>query len=97
MEVLSEVPHANSFVPLAEHQSMTPASFHSGPPVLYYYSDRCKVLVLEDELQNAPALSNMVRKISTLDNAPEEAAESANGTHLKQKTLEEIDIWVTSE
>lgn len=98
MEVLSEAPHTGSFVPLAEHQSATPASFHSGPPVLHYYSDRCKLIVLADELQNAPALSSFASKASAPAHTNEQqATEQINGSHATQKTLEEIDIWVTSE
>jgi len=98
MEVLNEAPRTGAFVPLSEHQSTTPASFHSGPAVLHYYSDRCKVIVLDEELQNAPALSNLVSKVSvpahSNDNNP---ADDADGTNSMQKTLEEIDVWVTSE
>jgi len=98
MEVLRDAPETGSFVPLAEHQSTTPASFHSGPPVLHYYSDRCQVIVLEEELQNAPALSSFVSK-ATVPAHPNEAqqAEETNGSHAAQKTLEDVDIWVTSE
>lgn len=100
MEVLDNAPSTGSFVPLAEHQSTTPASFHSGPPVLHYYSDRCKVIVLEDELQYAPALANFVAKASqpAHSNEPaENVEEGTNGTHLTQKTIEDVDVWVTSE
>jgi len=98
MEALRVAPNTGSFVPLAEHQSTTPASFHSGPPVLYYYSDRCKVVVLEDELQNAPVLSNFVAKAlaPAHSNEPQQPEET-NGDQGAQKTLEDVDIWVTSE
>lgn len=95
MEVLTEAPRTGSFVPLAEHQSATPASFHNGPPVLHYYSDRCKVIVLENELQNAPALSEVVAKLSQATHSNDQ--EQSNGSHSAKKTLEDIDVWVTSE
>ena len=95
MEVLDQEPQIGSFVPLAEHQSATPASFYSGPPVLHYYSDRCKIIVLADELQHAPALSNLVSKAASTNQAG--ATEDTNGTHAAQKTIEEVDVWVTSE
>jgi nucleotide-sensitive chloride channel 1A len=98
MEVLRQAPQTGSFVPLAEHQSTTPVSFHSGPPVLHYYSDRCKVIVLEDELQNAPALSEFTAKFSqTVNSNEQDHAEETNGNHSTQKVLEEVDVWVTSE
>lgn len=98
MEALREAPATGSIVPLAEHQSTTPASFHSGPPVLHYYSDRCKVIILEEELQNAPALSSFVVKASAPAHSNElQQPEETNGNHAAQKTLEDIDIWVTSE
>lgn len=98
MEVLQEAPQTSSFVSLVEHQSTTPASFHSGPPVLHYYSDRCKVIVLESEVPSAPALSNLVAKASQPQHSNEEpAAQETNGTHIAQKTIEDVDVWVTSE
>lgn len=102
METLTSAPELSSFVPLLEHQSSTPASFASGPPVLHYFSDRCKVIVQEDELQNAPALADLVSKVSGPDhtNSPplkESEETDANGSYAAQKTLEDIDVWVTSE
>ena len=57
------------------------------------------MIVLEDELQNAPAIQGLVSKASTpaYSNEPKEEHEETNGTHQAQKTLEDIDIWVTSE
>lgn len=95
MEVLKEAPQTGSFVPLAEHQSTTPASFHNGPPVLHYYSDRCKVIVLEHELQNAPVLSEVVTKLSQTNHSNDQS--QSNGNDSAKQILEEIDVWVTSE
>src|SRR5690349_1313065 len=99
MEVLNDAPDTGSFIAIAEHQSTTPASFHSGPPVLHYYSDRCKVIVLEHELQSAPALANFVSKATSRahsnDREQQEAEDEANGTDSAQKTIEEVDVWVT--
>lgn len=99
METVTEAPQTSSFVPLAEHQSTTPASFHSGPPVLHYYSDRCKVIVLEEDLEFSPALSNLVSKASqpAHSNEPSEQNGDSNGTSAGQKKLEDVDVWVTSE
>lgn len=98
MEVLTEAPQTGSFVPLAEHQSTTPASFHSGPPVLHYYSDRCKVIVLEHELENAPPLSQFATKATQPAQSNEQGqTQEINGGHATKKTIEDVDVWVTSE
>lgn len=96
MEVLREAPGAGSFVSLAEHQSTTPPSFHAGPPVLHYFSDRCRVIVFKNELSNAPALSSLVSEASAPAESVEGELEAPNGASA-QTTIEDIDVWVTSE
>lgn len=91
MEALTEAPRTSSFVALAEHQSTTPASFHSGPPVLHYHSDKCKVLVLEEELQDAPVLQRLVSQ--TQSTATSQAGNDNEG----QKIITDVNVWVTSE
>lgn len=96
MEVLREAPKVTSFIPLVEHQSATPASFYSGPPVLHYYSDRCEVLILDRDLSSVPAIAAFANghKIQA------ETATNGDGAHESEgvyKTIEEVDIWVTSE
>jgi len=101
MEFLREAPKASAFVPLVEHQSITPASFYTGPPVLHYYSNRCKLLVLEHELSNAPALAALVQQSrATVDSNG--TAMNGEGSHaddegITQKVVEDVDVWVTSE
>ena len=100
MEVLKDAPRTSAFVPVAEHQSTTPVSFHFGPPVLHYYSDRSKVFVLKGELEYAPVLSNFVARSSSQNQADQEQdkSENTNGSsNVAQITLQDIDIWVTSE
>ena len=104
MEVLQEVPKSDTFVPLSEHQSATPASFYSGPPVLHYHSGRCKVVVLERDLQNSPALAALARQAREIP-ATSEPVTNGNGRHGHreedvadtQKVLDDVDVWVTSE
>lgn len=91
MEPLAEAPRASSFIPLVEHQSTTPASFHSGPPVLHYYSDKCRVLVLEEELQDAPILQRLVSQAASAE-TPRLASDLQG-----QKAITEVDVWVTSK
>ena len=97
MEVLREAPKPSSFVPLIDHQSATPASFYSGPPVLHYYSDRSKVIVLDDEVGSIPAFAPLLA-VST--SQQQENGTETNGDHAdqtKQRVVEDVDIWVTSE
>jgi len=94
MEVLREAPKTTSFIPLAEHQSTTPVSFYSGPPVLHYFSDRSKLIILEHEIQNAPAFAPLLEK-TTATRSPSDGAET-NG-HAAEKVVEDVDVWVTSE
>ncbi|KAK5058665.1 hypothetical protein LTR84_010929 [Exophiala bonariae] len=97
MEILREAPKLSSFVPLVEHQSATPVSFHSGPPVLHYYSDRSKVIVLEQELESAPAFAPLFAAASAHQ---EENGTQTNGNDSaqhRQKVVEDVDIWVTSD
>ncbi|KAJ9371850.1 hypothetical protein DTO282F9_3185 [Paecilomyces variotii] len=108
MEVLRSPPSTSSFVPLAEHQAHTPASFYSGPPVLHYVSERCKVVILERDLLAAPAINAMrgeVLRNTTATgnengvNGSGQAAVSQNGEEEegKEVVIDGIDVWVTSE
>ena len=97
MEVLREPPNVASFVPLVEHQSTTPASFYSGPPVLHYYSDRSKVRVLQHEIGNAPAFGPMFQSSAFTAQAATNGHAQSNGDSEPQQVLENLDVWVTSE
>src|SRR4051794_2149955 len=103
MEVLREAPNSSTFVPLSEHQSATPASFYSGPPVLHYHSGRCKVIILERDLNLSSALTSLVReteKVSTtakpVTNGNGEQGEEEDES-VRQKVVGDVDVWVTSE
>jgi chloride channel, nucleotide-sensitive, 1A len=97
MEVLREPPNVTSFVPLAEHQSTTPASFYTGPPVLHYYSDRSKVIVLQRELSSAPQFGPIFEDASTVTGDSQDGEAHLNGNSDVQKKAEEVDVWVTSQ
>jgi nucleotide-sensitive chloride channel 1A len=103
MEVLQEVPKSDTFIPLSEHQSATPASFYSGPPVLHYHSGRCKVIILERDLNQSPALTALARKAHETPTTAEPATNgscdqgSEGGEAEKQKVFDDVDVWVTSE
>lgn len=104
MEVILEAPEVNSFVPLVEHESATPASFYSGPPILHYHSQKCTVLILENDITKSPAVQRFAQGSDSLDTTDRS---SSNGDRSNdhasseessvQRTLSDIDVWVTSE
>ncbi|EER41263.1 conserved hypothetical protein [Histoplasma capsulatum H143] len=107
MEVFRNPPEPSSFIPLAEHQSHTPASFYSGPPILHHLSERCKIVILEEELNKSTAL-NWLRPNASVAEAvngtsASEASTSATATSTdgadgnKEIVIDEVDVWVTSE
>lgn len=100
MEILNEPPNISSFTPLIEHQSTTPTSFYTGPPVLHYHIDRSKLIVLEHEAHSVPALAPLLEG-ATQQNPPSGAsdAETMNGGSTpqgKQETIPDVDVYVTS-
>jgi chloride channel, nucleotide-sensitive, 1A len=100
MEILREAPKAASFVPLSEHQSRTPASFYSGPPVLHYYSDRSKLVVLDHEAHLIPALAPLLEHAtSTPDIQGDTNGDGDANGHVigEQKTIQDLDVYVTSD
>jgi chloride channel, nucleotide-sensitive, 1A len=102
MEVLQEAPKSDTFVPLSEHQSATPASFYLGPPVLHYHSGHCKVVILKRDLSQSPALTALARQAQGTPTSAEPVT-NGNGDHTEegeaetQKTLHDVDVWITSE
>ncbi|KAJ5737657.1 uncharacterized protein N7483_002782 [Penicillium malachiteum] len=92
MEPLRSAPEADAFVPIAEHQARTPSSFYSGPPVLHYHSQRCKIVILERDLLANPALNALRAQATTNGTAAvDEDAED------KEIAIEGVDTWVGSE
>ncbi|KAL2040528.1 hypothetical protein N7G274_006507 [Stereocaulon virgatum] len=102
MEVIHTPPTHDSFTPLSIHQSQTPESFFSGPPVLYHHSPSATLSLHRSDLDAAPAFSSLA--------AGTRPHRSSNGTsrpvnghsHDAEDVDEEyeipnIDIWVTSE
>ncbi|KAE8152523.1 hypothetical protein BDV25DRAFT_170395 [Aspergillus avenaceus] len=91
MEPLQTPPDTSSFVLLADHQSRTPSSFHSGPAVLHYHSKRCKLVTLEHEVTATPALHAL--RSDAAAQAPSQNGEE----EAKELVIEGVDIWVTSD
>ncbi|KAJ5649336.1 uncharacterized protein N7484_003059 [Penicillium longicatenatum] len=94
MESLTTAPEASSFVPIAEHQSRTPSSFYSGPPVLHYHSQRCKVVILESDLIANPALNSLRGENATANGNSAQANEDGESTEV---AIEGVDTWVGSD
>lgn len=95
MEVLRTAPDASTFVPIAEHQSRTPASFHDGPTVLHYHSQRCKAVILERDLVATPAL-NALRGENATNGDTTASAQDEEGEG-NEVAIDDVEIWVTSE
>lgn len=95
MEPLHTPPETSSFVLLSDHQSRTPASFHSGPPVLHYHSRRCRLVVFERDIVSVPAL-NAIRADSASASANGNGA-IENSDEGKEIVIDGVDVWVTSE
>lgn len=93
MEPLTTPPEASSFVLLADHQSRTPASFHSGPPVLHYHSKACKLVISERDLLSVPVL-NAIRGDATSNGNAENGNAEGEG---EEVVIDGVDVWVTSE
>jgi chloride channel, nucleotide-sensitive, 1A len=97
MEAMIEPPQSSTFIPLAEHRSATPASFYSGPPVLHYYSDRSKLLVLErDVSSNALLLPLFKDAKGTHENGDAPTNGTSAATDESQRVIEDVDVWVAS-
>ncbi|OGM42510.1 hypothetical protein ABOM_008303 [Aspergillus bombycis] len=96
MEPLRTPPETSSFVLLADHQSRTPSSFHSGPAVLHYHSKHCKLSILEHELQANPVL-NSLRSADATTTANGTEAQNGSDAEGKEIVIDGLDVWVTSD
>ena len=98
MEIIHEAPTNDSFIPLSTHQSQTPDSFFSGPPVLYYISLAATLRTQANELASFPALQPLFEH----GEAPVNGTGATNGDPLgeeesREVEAQEIDVWVSSE
>lgn len=101
MEPLTRPPETSSFVLLADHQSRTPASFHSGPPVLHYHSKACKLVISERDLLSVPALNAIrgasISNTNTANGNAQDGTAEGEGDEGKEIVIDGVDVWVTSE
>ncbi|KAL8645513.1 MAG: hypothetical protein Q9226_007269, partial [Calogaya cf. arnoldii] len=100
MEVLDNAPTENQFTPLSMHQSQTPSSFHSGPPVLHHHSPSTTIAINSHDLESAPAFQKLVpprrrtngsARIATPDDLEDDPEDFGHNIEIK-----DVDIWVTS-
>ena len=99
MEILHDAPSASFFTSLSVHQSQTPDSFFSGPPVLYHYSPSATLSLHTSDLTSATILSRLAEGgyrpangISTTVNGGVEEHEIDEEIEIRG-----VDVWVTSE
>ena len=98
MELIHEAPTRDSFIPLSTHQSQTPDSFFSGPPVLYYLSLAATLRTQANELSSFPALQPLFEH----GGAPVNGTGATNGDPPVEEEDREVeaqgvDVWVSSE
>ncbi|KAL8876037.1 MAG: hypothetical protein Q9198_005694 [Flavoplaca austrocitrina] len=93
MEVINTAPTESQFTPLSTHQSQTPASFHSGPPVLHHRSPSTTILINSNDLESAPAF----HKLAPPQRSNGSAHAATNEDEGHEITINGLDIWVTSE
>ncbi|OJJ99780.1 hypothetical protein ASPACDRAFT_1888445 [Aspergillus aculeatus ATCC 16872] len=103
MEPLITAPDTTTFTPLAEHQSRTPSSFHTGPAILYYHRTGCHLVVLERDLLANPTLRALQASnpngadAGTTTASTSTSEEDADASSPKELTLSNISVWVTSD
>ena len=96
MEAISQAPTSSSFTPLSTHESETPTSFFSGPPVLYHHSPNAQLLIHRSDLAAAAAFSRFSADPQS-DYTNGAATNGDSSEHDDEEVAIEVDIWVTSE
>ena len=98
MEVIHNAPTHESFIPLSTHQSQTPESFFSGPPVLYHHTAAATLRVQANELASAPALKTLFEDAQPSTNdAPTTNGHAHGEEDEREMEVKGVDIWVSSE
>ena len=109
MEVLHSAPTASSFTPLSTHQSQTPDSFFTGPPILHHHSPSATLKIHSHDLAATPALSGLAAGIqqrrpndtslssAAIVNGHAEGQGEDEGGSGEELEITGVDVWVTSE
>ena len=85
LQDVRERPSLSDFIPISDHQSVTPDTFFGGPPVLHAYSPTAKLLCGQSEYGGISALRRL---------GPEQVA-SAVGQE-PEVEIDGLEIWVSS-
>lgn len=99
MEILYTPPNRDRYIPLSQHQSATPSSFYSGPPVLHHASPFTTLLIQSSDIKKAPALRSLVPHHEPQSNgfSHSETDESLERAEDEEIEIHPVDVWVTSE
>ncbi len=97
MEILNSAPVESQFTPLSTHQSQTPSSFYSGPPVLYHHSPSTTILINSHDLESAPIFRKLVSSEQQSNGSAHPATEDESEDLGHEITIGGVDVWVTSE
>ncbi|KAI4114769.1 MAG: hypothetical protein LQ345_004513 [Seirophora villosa] len=98
MEVLNAAPTEGNFTPLSTHQSQTPSSFYTGPPVLHHHSPSATLLISSSDLKNNAAFTNFAPPSEGQSNGSMQGPVNGTGdVEDREVSIEGVDVWVTSE
>ncbi|KAL8650125.1 MAG: hypothetical protein Q9210_004008, partial [Variospora velana] len=98
MEVLHAAPTEGHFTPLSTHQSQTPSSFYSGPPVLHHHSPAASLLIGSSDLKNNAAFASFAPSSERQSNGTTQGSADGTGNgEDREVRIEGIDVWVTSD
>lgn len=94
-------PPLDSFTPLSEHQSATPATFFNETPVLYYHGPNARALIAPEHLSAVPMFTPAQNGAESEAQAP---ADGANGgqtngdatSSSESQLVFPVDIYVNS-
>ncbi|KAL8662045.1 MAG: hypothetical protein Q9202_005019, partial [Teloschistes flavicans] len=98
MEILDSPPRIDQYISLQDHQSHTPASFDSGPPVLHHHCQTAILSTTSKDVASCHALTAFFPNASAQTNGsahPPADNDTEDGSH--DLSAEDIDIRVTSE
>ncbi|KAL9019641.1 MAG: hypothetical protein Q9185_003106 [Variospora sp. 1 TL-2023] len=97
MEVLHAAPTEGHFTPLSTHQSQTPFSFYSGPPVLHHHSPAASLVIGSSDLKNNAAFASFALSSEGQSNGTTQGSADRPGNgEDREVRIEGVDVWVTS-
>ncbi|KAL9594990.1 MAG: hypothetical protein Q9219_006718 [cf. Caloplaca sp. 3 TL-2023] len=98
MEILHTAPSESQFTPLSTHQSQTPTSFYSDPPVLHHLSPSSTLIIQSTDLHNAPVFSALAsHSKQQINGSAPPSTDDDPDDESHEIRIEDVDIWVTSD